>query len=97
MPQIKTGHFEADGNDVSLFFGYVPDYFLLIHQNAATDEPATITWFKDLGAGKEFQFVNVLAGTSSVNAFNYETSSAEIEAIVDSSKPSVSGLSLIHI
>lgn len=87
MSLIKTGKFTADGNDVKLDLGFIPDYIKLINANAATGEVAVIEWFNQLGAAKEFQTVIVADNGSTGNTnFKYNSSTAEVEATVEGHK-----------
>ena len=83
MAQIRVGHFEADGNAVTLKLGFVPDYFTAINQSAATGEAAKVEWFGDeMGDSKEFQTVIIADNGSTANTnFAYESSSGVISAV----------------
>jgi hypothetical protein len=86
MSLIKTGKFEATGDDVILDLGFIPDYLKLFNADAATGEVAVIEWFNQLDAEKEFQTVIIADdGTSGKTSFVYNNSSAEVEAIVEQS------------
>jgi len=84
MGMIKTGKFVADGNDVILNLGFVPDYLKLCNANAATGEIAVIEWFNQCGAGKEFE-TRIIAdnGSTGNTSFRYLSSGGEVEATVE--------------
>jgi len=53
-PIIKVGHYEADGAEVDLELGFVPDYIRLINANATGTEQMRIEWFHECGDGLGF-------------------------------------------
>jgi len=83
MNQIRTGHFEADGNDVTLNLGFVPDYIMLVNEGAVAAEVIKIEWWYSAGVTKELHHYRhgSGAGSSIPNASSprWETS-GEIEA-----------------
>jgi hypothetical protein len=86
MSLIKTGKFEATGDDVILDLGFIPDYLKLFNADAATGEVAVIEWFNQLDAEKEFQTVIIEDdGTSGKANFVYDSSTAEVKATVEES------------
>lgn len=54
MATIKVGTFIADGNDVTLPIGFVPDHFTIINTGVSDTETIKIEWYKLAGVGNEF-------------------------------------------
>lgn len=56
--KIFHGHFEADGADINLDLGFVPNYFRIINFMAADTEVAMIEWWKEMGDGVAIHWIN---------------------------------------
>ena len=80
MGQIRTGHFEADGNDVNLILGFVPSYLRLFNANATTGEVAVLEWFgAEMGDAKEFRTTIIADNGSTANTnFSYASSGGDL-------------------
>lgn len=73
MGQIRTGHFQADGDAYNLELGFIPNYLKLINANAGTGEVAVIEWFgQDQGDDKAFQ-CTIIADNGTTSGVNFNT------------------------
>ena len=91
MNQILTGHFEADGNDVTLPFGFVPDYLLVINSAAVEDEIMKIEWFQSAGVINELHHQVIQNDGVGGEESAIWTAGGEIETIVSASDSPVVG------
>jgi len=82
MGQILTGHFEADGNDVDLPLGFIPDHLELVNSAAADGEVIKIEWWRCAGVGKELHFIRHANDAGSDRDTPIWETSGEIEAEV---------------
>lgn len=70
-PIVKVGHFEADGAEVDLVLGFVPDYIRIVNASAAAGEIAEAEWFSDMAAGTGI-IRNMIADDGTTSKTNFE-------------------------
>jgi hypothetical protein len=89
--QCKVGTFISAGLDYDIPIGFVPDYLLIINENAVSPEVGRIEWFgTDQGVLNELQTLVIDedgAGTQESQLAITDDASGHINAIVEISTP----------
>ena len=96
--QCKVGTFISGGADYNIPIGFVPDYLMVINENAAAAEIVRIEWFgTEMGVLNEIQTKHIDedgTGTHVSHVAITDDASGHVLALIETSTPAIASSNL---